>query len=135
MSIKATLITKNNDLKNVNINPFRLEDYVENKGKNAIEQLHIFNYDNLKVIIYGWTEGKENQINRHELPEPIENTLFYGDLLVLLRENDELVDFPKEEYEEFYDYIFGGFDSCDENDDEDLEDGDYDYDDDFIVRG
>ncbi len=133
MSVKATLITKRNDLKTVDINPLRLEDSVENKGKNAIEQLHIFTYENLKVIVYGWTNGKEKQINRHELPEPIDTELFYGDLLVLLREDDELVDFPLEDYEEFYDYIFGGFDSCDEED-SNLDEDEYDFTDGFLVR-
>ena len=134
MNIKGTLITKNNELKTVDVNPLRLEDSVENKGHNAIEQLHIFHYQNLKVIIYGWKNGEEKQINRHELPEPIENTLFYGDLLVLLREADELVDFVTDEYEEFYEYMFGGFDSCDDDEDENLDNGEYDYDDGFIVR-
>ncbi len=134
MTIKATLITKNNDLKTTVVNPLKLEDYVENKGKHSMEQLHIFTYENLKVIIYGWTSGKENQINKHELPEPIDTKLFYGDLLVLLTEDEELVDFPLEDYEEFYDYIFGGFDSCGEEDDEYLDDDEYDFTDGFLVR-
>ena len=133
MTIKATLITKNNDLKTIDANSLKLEDSVENKGQNAMEQLHIFTYENLKVIVYGWTNGKENQINRHELPEPIDTELFYGDLLVLLREDGELVDFSTEDYEEFYEYMFGGFDYCDD-DDETLDDDEYDYSDDFIVR-
>jgi len=134
MSIKATLITKNNNIKTINCNPLRLEDSVENKGKNAIEQLHIFTYENLKVIIYGWATGEENKINKHELPPPIDNDLYYGDLIVLLREDGELVDFSKEDYEEFYNYIFDGIDSCNDEDNSNLENDDYDYTDGFIVK-
>ena len=132
--MKATLITVNDELKTVDVNVLRLEDAVENKGKNAISQLHIFHYDNYQVIIYGWLKGKEKQINKHELPPPIDNILYYGDLLVFLRENDELVDFEKEEYTDFYNTTFGGFVSCSEDFDDD-EDNEYDFDDDFLVEG
>ena len=134
MNIKGTLITINNKLKDVNVNPLRLEDSVENKGRNAMEQLYIFHYEDVKVIVYGWKSGEENKINRHELPEPIDCTLFYGDLLVLLREGDDLVDFEVEDYQEFYDYMFSGFSTCDSSDDEILDDEEYDYSDGFIIK-
>ena len=132
--LTTTLIKKNNSLKNININPLRLEDCVDNKGTNDIEQLHIFHYENLKVIYYGWTEGKEEDINQHELPEPIDNQLYYGDIIVLLRENNELINFPIEDYEEFYEYIFDGFDSCESDGDEILDEDEYDYSDGFIIK-
>lgn len=135
MTIKATLVTMNNQHKTVDLDIFRLDDSVENKGENTIEQLHIFHYENFQVIIYGWTNGKEYQINKHELPPPIDNKLYFGDLLILLREDNVLIDFETVDYDEFYNYIFGGFDSCDEDDDEDMTDESYDYDDDFVIRG
>ena len=131
--IKATLITQNNKYKTIELDISRLDDATETKGTNAIEQLHIFHCENFQVIYYGWTDGLETMINKHELPPPIDNLLCYGDLIILLRENDDFVDFTDEDYNEFYNYIFNGFDDCDDECDEVSNDS-YDYDDDFVVR-
>jgi hypothetical protein len=132
--VLATLIKKNNTIKTIDIDPEKLEESAENKGKNAIEQLHIFNFEGLlKVIVYGWTSGDfERDINKHELPPPIDNPLFYGDLIVLLRKGDNLEDFTKEDYEEFYEDIFD-FDEISENESEIDSNDDYEYGD-FVVR-
>lgn len=133
--VLATLITKRNIIKTINIDPEKLEESAENKGKNAIEQLHIFNFENLlKVIVYGWTSGNERDINKHELPSPIDTDLFYGDLIVLLRKGDNLEDFTKEDYEEFYEDIFDFEDLSEEEEEEFDGPGEYDYSTGFIVR-
>ena len=97
--LTGILISKDGSFKNIQINPQCLDESVENKGNNAIKQLHIFHHDNLQVIYYGWTEGEENNINKCENPPPIDETLYYGDLIVLLREDDELINFIIGDYE------------------------------------
>lgn len=132
--LKATLIHKTDNLVTIDVNINDIENSVRNKGFGEIKQLHSWNYENLEIILFGWKNGDHKSINKHELPSPFEYTLLYGDLVVLLKEEDEYIDFPKEDYEEFYNYMFGGFDTCDENDDSDLEDDEYDFNDGFLVR-
>jgi len=132
--LKATLIDKTDELKTIEINVDDIETYTINKGYGKISQLHIWKYENLEVIIYGWENGHRKNINKHELPSPLDNNLFYGDLVVLLKENEEYDDFPKEDYNEFYEYMFGGFDSCNSTDDTDLDNDEYDFNDGFLVK-
>lgn len=131
--LTSVLITKNNELKVIPINPLKLEETIETKGKDNIRFIHSYFYENIEIIYHGWTNGKENDINKHDLAPPIDKTLFYGDLLVLLKEDGELTNLSVEDYEEFYDYIFAGFDSCEEDENEYVEE-DYDYEDGFIVK-
>lgn len=133
--LKATLIDKIDELKTIDLDINNIEKSVKNKGNGKISKLHIWKNENYEVIIYGWENGHYKSVNKHELPSPLESKLFFGDLVVLIKENGKYDDFPKEDYEEFYDFMFGGFDSCNENDDSDLENDEYDFSDGFIVRG
>jgi hypothetical protein len=124
--VKCVVINKNNEVKTM--------DYDKNKILN-LKLLHTWDFNNnLKVLIYGLENGLEKDINKHELPGPLENNLLYGDIIVQMTVDDELVDFDKEDYNEFYEEMFGGFESIENTqDEEDLQDEDYDYTDPFIV--
>ena len=131
----ATIVDINDVMKTVELDINDIESVTTNKGTGRITQLHIWKHNNYEVIIYGWKDGHHTLVNRHELPTPFENTLFFGDLVILIKEDGEYDDFPKEDYNEFYEFMFGGFDSCNSDDDEDLEyDNDYDYSDGFIIK-
>jgi len=132
--LKATLILKKDKLKTVDVNINDIEKSIIHKGTGEIKQLHIWNYENFEIVIFGWKHGNHKSVNKHELPTPFEHTLLFGDLIVLIKEDDKYIDFPKEDYEEFYDYMFGGFDSCDSNDNTDLDEDEYDFNDGFLVK-
>lgn len=83
---------------------------IKNMGYGNIERECDFEWNDNLVSIYGWTEGSESKINRHDLPPPIDNILYYGDILVIKHENGKLKDFSKLDYNKFYDDAFGGFD-------------------------
>ena len=68
--------------------------------------------------MYCWSEGSESKINKHDLPPPIDNELYYGDILVLRHENGNLLDLSKDSYNKFYEDAFGGFEDIE--DDEEL---------------
>jgi hypothetical protein len=77
------------------------------------------------ISVYGKTTGKANQENKYEFPPPIDNTLFFGNCVVVKKMEsnpNELVDLSESSWNEIYETLYGGF--------EDLGDEDTDVDDD-----
>ena len=105
---------------------------IKNKGHGNIERECDFEWDNHLVSVYGWTDGSESKINKHDLPPPIDNILYYGDILAVRHENGKLKDFSKIDYNKFYDDAFGGFDDI-VSEEESSEDEPTQSDIDFIV--
>lgn len=80
------------------------------------------------VYVYGKTEGKAGTENKFEFPPPIDQELFFGSCLLVNKKNDELCNLTSDNWEDIYNYLYGGFEDLDEDDDED-EDEDEDEDD------
>jgi hypothetical protein len=86
------------------------------------------------VSVYGKTNGKANQENKYEFPPPIDNTLFFGNCVVVkkLESNpNEIVDLTESGWNQIYETLYGGFEDLG---DEDTDDDDDDDDDDDIPR-
>ena len=69
------------------------------------KQFHIF--------VYGKTEGKANQENKYEFPPPIDQKLFFGNVLLVNRHDNYWVDLTVEEWETIYNFLYGGFEDLD----------------------
>ena len=132
--LKGTMINKNENFFTIDVDLNNLENDVQFRGYGDIKLIYTWVFDRFEILLYGWDNGHHNMVNRHELPDPLENILLFGDIIILQKENGNFVDFTKFDYEHFYNEQFDGFDMCDEEDDSDLENDDYDYEDDFIVR-
>ena len=85
-------------------------------------------------MVFGKDNGKAGQENKYEFPPPIDNELYYGNLVlqkgVITNVGDDnektyIQDLSVDEWKEIYKKLFGGFDDCD-NDDEDEDDEDED---------
>ena len=88
-----------------------------NNKKERLKKIQTWEFDEDKVVCYGYISGKEKDINKLELPEPIENNLYYNELVfVSFNDAEEYENLLKEDFEEFYDMIFGGFDDIDSDD-------------------
>lgn len=62
------------------------------------------------VSCYGKKVGKANMENKYDFPPPLDSTLFYGNCaLVSYDNNDDIINFTKEEWEKIYEKLFGGF--------------------------
>lgn len=69
--------------------------------------------------LWGWKDGKAGTENKHELPPPHDEGLFFSDILVAESTGK---DFTVEEWKLFYNEAFKGFEDLDEKDgDEDSE--------------
>ena len=94
------------------------------KRKTEPEILGEYEYGSLKLTLIGYKEGRAGTENKHELPPPIDDQLFFGDIIVIASKIDKdwtsPVPFTLEQYEKFYSKQFGGFDEI-ESEDSDTE--------------
>jgi hypothetical protein len=79
-----------------------LKGVIDIKGKGKIERLTIWDFNNYKIYIYGWTKGSEDILTNHSLPSPLNNCKIYGDLLCFLTSNNEIIDFTEGFYLDFF---------------------------------
>jgi len=139
MTVKSILITRFGEVTEIDINPneIKLEVYFKNIGVSQCKELNQWEDEDGIIYLYGYTSGRESRINKHELPPPVDMNLFFGDLLVLKKTNNKVLNFTKKDYKKFWNNAFGGFENLDDtiNEDEEEEYGDddeYDYSDSFI---
>ena len=100
-----------------------LQDLI--KKKTALTNLGNYDYSEFTLTLFGYTTGKAGTENKHELPPPLDSTLYFADILVIASKRESSwkmpVNFTLEQYEKFYQHAFGGFESIDGSDDEDEE--------------
>lgn len=76
--------------------------------------LGTYKYKGATLTLWGWEEGKAGTENKHELPPPHDEALFFGDIVVTSTAGDLTV----ETWSEFYDAAFGGFEDLGSEDSE-----------------
>ena len=77
-------------------------------------------YDDKKYLIYmyGKTTGRANQENKYEFPPPVDKKLFFGNcILVNKDENNKYKNLSVKEWEAIYEILYGGFEDLDDEDD------------------
>lgn len=131
MPFTAVLINRLGELTNItysNLSDLKTKFIKKGSGNPSI--LHVWKDQNISIL--GFRNGPESNINKHELPPPIDTELFYGDFIAFSPKSN----FTFEDYQRFYDDIFE-FEDLDDTILEDeimVEDDDYDYEDGFVVR-
>jgi hypothetical protein len=68
------------------------------------------------VSVYAKTEGKANMENKYDFPPPIDTKLFFGSCALVCKEldnngNQEYISITLEQWEKFYEKLFGGFEN------------------------
>ena len=82
------IITFNLDSINLNLCDDRftnsLERTIPRRGfKESFDSIHKFYFKKSILVIWGYRDGNPTTENRHELPPPLDNTLLFGDCLVI----------------------------------------------------
>lgn len=102
------------------------------------------------IHVYGKTKGRAGSENKYEFPPPIDQTLFFGNVLIVLVSDEKIMDLTLKVWEVIYERLFGGFEDlvdsdgnalseedCDDSEDSELEGVEYTKDgyvkDDFII--
>lgn len=100
---------------------------------NDFSKINSYNYDNDKILIYGYIDGEEKDISTHYIPGINDDTVLYGDLVACkINENNDLIDLNTEDYEKFYICLVEGGNFSDNyisNSDNEIDDEDDDDDD------
>jgi len=95
------------------------------KKKETPEILGTYRYKTYTLTLIGYTAGKAGTENKHELPPPFDNTLCFGDIVLIASTYPatykKAVAFKTEEYEAFYTKMFGGFEDIDSEEEEEEE--------------
>lgn len=93
------------------------------KKKDVPEIIGTYRYKTYTLTMIGYTTGKAGTENKHELPPPFDNTLCFGDIVLIASAYPTTytkpVSFKTEEYEAFYTKMFGGFEDIDSDEEED----------------
>ena len=124
---KVVLITKAGTVKTETIKNVNLQElYKKCKFRKAtdFEKRHTWKYENKWVSVYSKDTGRANSENKYDLPPPIDKDLYFGNLLIIIHNNeipkdDEVCDISKEIWLKVYEKLFGGFDDlCEEEESE-----------------
>jgi DNA-directed RNA polymerase subunit M/transcription elongation factor TFIIS len=106
------------------LNEAALQDSIKKKTK--LSELGQYPFGSLTLTLFGYTTGKAGTENKHELPPPLDTTLYFGDILVVASSKSATwktpISITVEQYEKWYQNAFDGFEDLDEEDDEDDED-------------
>ena len=77
------------------------------------------------VHLYGKTEGRAGQENKYDFPPPVDNTLFFGKCVLIMKDpKNHLVDLNESSWKSIYEYLFGGFEDIGDEDSEEEEEED-----------
>lgn len=131
--VQVVIIEKNGSLKELNVQKYDNDNLCKKAGFKSTKDFKAhscWKQDHIEVYLYGKTEGRAGQENKYDMPPPIDNTLFFGSCLLLMKKNNKEVDLSVKVWKEMYENLFGGFedigdeDSEDEENEEDDEDAD-----------
>jgi hypothetical protein len=81
------------------------------------------------ISVYGKTTGKANQENKYEFPPPIDNTLFFGNCVIVKKMEsnpNQVVDLSESSWNDIYETLYGGFEDLGDEDSEEDDDDDDD---------
>ena len=130
----VVVVEKSGNLKSVNVKTLKKDELYKIAGfkvnKNDDFKLHHkFAVEDSKfvVCVYGKTNGRANQENKYDFPPPIDNTLFFGNVLLIMKKGDKFVSMTTSKWKTIYEELFGGFEEIgsedsEEEDEEDEED-------------
>ena len=123
--VKVVLIDKNGTISTSNVNNINEETlYKKCNLRNdkdfskRTEWSYKKNNNDYVIRLYAKDNGRANSENKYDLPPPVDETLYFGKLLLACydKNNNTYVDFTKEEWEAKYEKLFGGFENLDEED-------------------
>lgn len=124
--VKIIVVGKNKTKKNTEIKKFKVNELYKkcNLRKNDnFEKRHTWKMktQNYYISIYAKDKGRAGSENKYDLPPPIDTTLFYGLLLIVKHKEENLTDqnavnLTLDEWEKFYEHLFGGFEDLNAED-------------------
>jgi len=123
--VKVIVIDKGGNLKSSDIKNFDIETLYKkcNLRKNDyFEKRTSWKFDNdYNITIFSKDKGRANSENKYELPPPIDDKLYFGNMILVKHtdtdlKNDNAVNLTLEDWEKLYEKLFGGFEDLGDED-------------------
>jgi len=123
--VKVIVIDKGGNLKSSDIKNFDIETLYKkcNLRKNDyFEKRTSWKCDtNHNVTLFSKDNGRANSENKYELPPPIDDKLYFGNMILVkhkdtVLKNDNVVNLTLEDWNKLYEKLFGGFEDLGEED-------------------
>ena len=123
--VKVIIIDKTCNLKSSVVKNFDINMLYKKcnlRKKDNFEKRHTWKIDNTNFVsCFSKDKGRESSINKYDLPPPIDNVLYYGSILLVKHDTEELnnenvTDLSVEDWEKHYEKLFGGFEDLGEED-------------------
>lgn len=124
--VRVLIIEKLGNIKCSNFKNFDIEKLYKkcNLRKNddfALRHTWSLNKNDLYISIYCKNEGRANSENKYDLPPPLDNTLYFGSMVLLQHQtknitNNNVTDISIEEWNKLYEKLFGGFEDLNNDD-------------------
>jgi len=129
---KIVLVEKSGTLKTLNVKDFTDESLYKKAGiksGNGFGLQHSWGAEDgldQTIKLYAKKTGRAGQENKYDFPPPVDETLFFGPCILIGTDlTEKVIDLEKEEWEEIYEYLFGGFEDIgsddSSNEEEDIE--------------
>ena len=124
--VKLIIVDKSCNLKSSDLKNFDIEMLYKKCGlrkNDNFDKRHTWKIDSTNNFIscFSKDKGRESSINKYDLPPPIDNELYYGSMLLIKHDTEELSngnvsDLSTEDWEKYYEKLFGGFEDLGEED-------------------
>lgn len=130
---KIVVIDKTGTVKTVSVKDFTEDTLYKKVGFKSGEGFvlqHTWGADDgvdQSIRLYAKKTGKAGQENKYDFPPPVDNVLFFGSCALVGSDltTGKIVDLTEEDWEEIYEFLFGGFEDLgsedSEEDEEDIE--------------
>ena len=122
--VLVILINKLGVVNEKKVNIGNLDDLYKKCGfnnDNYFDKHNTWKVDDGYISLYAKNNGRANSENKYDFPPPCDNLLFFGNVLLVKHENEEIengefMDLSKSEWDIFYEKCFGGFESLGDED-------------------
>tara|TARA_B100001094_G_scaffold332038_1_gene402487 strand:+ start:6635 stop:7150 length:516 start_codon:yes stop_codon:yes gene_type:complete len=112
------------------------KSYKRSTGNGKLIKVHDFEFNDKMAGIYAWNDGEAGWENKNELPPPIAEDLYFGNIYIIGHNDNKQVDISMDEYKSLLNKYFGGFEDLGSDDswssEEEVDDDDSIHD--FIVN-
>lgn len=137
MVASILVVEKNGTIKETNYKSDTLDDLYKKAGLKSAAGFAQYakwdvvlpNYMSLlykkeySIVVYGKTTGRANQENKYEFPPPIDNTLFFGNCVIVNMKDGELSSLTSKEWDTIYHRLYGGFEDIGDEEEDESEEG------------
>lgn len=124
----------------LNMNGEEEEEYINNKNQlsfvcgynnrsDNFKHVHAWMIDSnnedgkqLFLHVYACSKGSYETVNKSELPPPLDTNTYYGYIALILEDEDHVLhDLSLDDWKQYYEQLYGGFEDIEETEDEDDE--------------